>query len=204
MKTLLMLLTLALLFIASPMTAVNFAVQPQIETQLSLEGTEVLSTGLSATMLTGYELRCRGGGLRFNSTPGRNLPTGEQMMNMTVDFVVGTQAAAGRDLNLKPGQCSWVDRGFRPGEPAQIRLEIVNFGQQKQMLHGTPVDRSPTAAETYPDAQNMPQYLSNQNRYWSFWVYNTNNGYLQATGNRYLKPAAIKINPNDKPKLFPR
>jgi hypothetical protein len=203
MKTLLMLLTLALLFIASPMTAVNFAVQPQIETQLSLERTEAISTGVSATM-QGYELRCRGGGLRFNSTPGRNLPTGEQMMNMTVDFVVGTQAAGGRDLNLKPGQCSWVDRGFRPGEPAQIRLEIVYFGQQKQTLHGSPVDRSPTAAETYPDAQNVPQYLSNQNRYWSFWVYNTNNGYLQATGNRYLKPAAIKINPNDKPKLFPR
>ena len=125
-------------------------------------------------------------------------------MNMTVDFVVGTQAAGGRDLNLKPGQCSWVDRGFRQGEPAQIRLEIVYFGQQKQMLHGSSVDRSPTAAETYPDAQNVPQYLSSQNHYWSFWVYNTNNGYLQATGNRYLKPAAIGLNPNDKVKIFPR
>ena len=86
MKTLLMLLTVALLFIASPMTAVNFAVQPQIETQLSLERTEAISTGVLATMLTGYELRCRGGGLRFNSTPGRNLPTGEQM-KVTSEFL---------------------------------------------------------------------------------------------------------------------
>jgi hypothetical protein len=89
---------------------------------------------------------------------------------------------------LRPGQCSWVDRGFRKGEPTQIRLEIVYFAQQQQARHGSPVDHSPTAAEVYPDAQNMPQYLSNSDRYWSFWVYNTNNNYLQATNQRYFKP----------------
>src|SRR5205085_4760981 len=99
----------------------------------------------------------------------RNLPTGEQMMNMTVDFITGTQPAGNRDPNLRPGQCSWVDRGFRPGEPGQIRLEIVYSGQQKQILHGSTVDRSPTAAERYPDAQNVPQYLGSSDHYWSFW-----------------------------------
>lgn len=137
---------------------------------------------------TSYELRCRGGGLKFNSTPGRSLPTGEQMMNVTVDFAAGTQAAGGRAENLKPGQCSWVDRGFRQGEPSQIRVEIVYFAQQQQKLHGSPVDQSPTAAERYPDAQNVPQYLTDSYHYWSFWVYNTSNGYLQATGQRYFKP----------------
>jgi len=144
--------------------------------------------GASAFMQQSYELRCRGGGLKFNSTPGNTLPNGEQMMNMTVDFAAGAQAAGGRGENLRPGQCSWVDRGFRKGEPTQIRLEIVYFAQQQQARHGSPVDRSPAAAEVYPDAQNMPQYLSNSDRYWSFWVYNTNNNYLQATNQRYFKP----------------
>src|SRR5215471_6815158 len=72
-----------------------------------------------------YELRCRGGGLKFNSTPGNTLPTGEQMMNMTVDFAAGTQGAG--KATLKSGQCSWVDRGLRQGEPTQIRFEIVYF-----------------------------------------------------------------------------
>jgi len=139
-------------------------------------------------MQQSYELRCRGGGLKFNSTPGNTSSSGEQMMNMTVDFTAGTQAAGGRAENLKPGQCSWVDRGFRNGEPTQIHLEIVSFGQQQQMRHGSPVDRSPIAAESYPDAQNIPQYLSSADRYWSFWVYNTANGYLQSTRQKYFKP----------------
>ncbi|MFL6229076.1 MAG: hypothetical protein ACJ741_09875 [Pyrinomonadaceae bacterium] len=146
-----------------------------------------------------YELRCRGGGLKFNSTPGRNLPTGGQMMDVTVDFAAGTQAAGGRAENLKPGQCSWVDRGFRQGEPSQIRVEIVYFAQQQQKLHGSPVDYSPTAAERYPDAQNVPQYLSDSNHYWSFSVYNTNNGYLQATGQRSFKP--FKVLPKDRVRI---
>ena len=36
-------------------------------------------------MQQSYELRCRGGGLKFNSTPGRTASSGEQMMNMTID-----------------------------------------------------------------------------------------------------------------------
>jgi len=143
--------------------------------------------GASSFIQKSYELRCRGGGLKFNSTPGRTLATGEQMMNMTVDFAAGTQGS-GSYRTLNPGQCSWVDRGFRNGEPTQIRLEIVSFAQLQQSRHGSPVDRSPTAAESYPDAQNMPQYLANSDHYWSFWVYNTNNGYLQSTSQKYFKP----------------
>ena len=203
MKTFLMRLTIAPLVLASTVIVTIFAVQPQMKTHLSLERTEDFSTSASSMLQQAYELRCRGGGLRFNSTPGRNLPTGEQMMNMTVDFVAGTQGAGTRTPNLNPGQCSWADRGFRRGEPTQIHLEIVYSGQQKQILKGSPVDRSPTAAESYPDAQNVPQYLGSSDRYWSFWVHNTGNGYLQATGHRSFKPAAIKIISKDKIKVTP-
>ena len=155
----------------------------------------------SMPMQQSYELRCRGGSLKFNSTPGSTSSSGEQMMNMTVNFAAGTQGAGARTPILTPGQCSWVDRGFRPGEPTEIRLEIVSFAQQQQALHGSPVDRTPTAAERYPDAQNVPQYLSSSDHYWSFWVYNTNNGYLQSTSHRYFKP--LKTLPGDKVRVPP-
>jgi hypothetical protein len=63
----------------------------------------------------------------------------------------------------------------------------VSFGQQAEARHGSPVDRSPTAAERYPDAQNLPQYLSNSDHYWTFWVYNTGQRYLQSTSHRVFK-----------------
>ena len=142
----------------------------------------------SMSMQQSYELRCRGGGsMKFNSTPGSTSSSGEQMTNVTIDFAVGTQGAGTGKPNLNPGQCSWIDRGFRPGEPPQIHLEIVSFGQQAEARHGSPVDRSPTAAERYPDAQNVPQYLSSSDHYWTFWVYNSGQRYLQSTSQRVFK-----------------
>ena len=142
----------------------------------------------SMSMQQSYELRCRGGGsMKFNSTPGSTSSSGEQMTNVTIDFAVGTQGAGTGKPNLNPGQCSWIDRGFRPGEPPQIHLEIVSFGQLAEARHGSPVDRSPTAAERYPDAQNVPQYLSSSDNYWTFWVYNTGQRYLQSTSQRVFK-----------------
>ena len=82
-----------------------------------IPGKIATAVSASALMQQSYELRCRGGGLRFNSTAGSTSSSGEQMMNVTVDFSAGTQAAGGRGENLKPGQCSWVDRGLRNGEP---------------------------------------------------------------------------------------
>ena len=159
------------------------------------------SLNSSMPMQQSYELRCRGGALKFSSSPGSTSSSGEQMMNMTVNFAAGTQGAGARTPILTPGQCSWVDRGFRPGEPTEIRLEMVYFAQQQQALHGSPVDRTPTAAERYPDAQNVPQYLSSSDHYWSFWVYNTGNGYLQSTTHRYFKP--LKTLPGDKVRIPP-
>ena len=100
------------------------------------------SLNSSMPMQQSYELRCRGGALKFRSSPGSTSSSGEQMMNMTVNFAAGTQGAGARTPILTPGQCSWVDRGFRPGEPTEIRLEMVYFAQQQQALHGSPVDRT--------------------------------------------------------------
>jgi hypothetical protein len=39
--------------------------------------------GASAIMQQSYELRCRGGGLKFNSAPGRALPVMSEVNKMT-------------------------------------------------------------------------------------------------------------------------
>src|SRR6266478_6938357 len=118
------------------------------------------------------ELRCRGGaGLRFLVTDGRTPSSGEQTSIMIVNFQPAAQPADPSGTNLQPGQCSFPERVVRTNEPNQIVQEIVDFAQIRQQLHGGPVDTSPTAAEKYPDAQNVPQYLGDSKHYWSFFVH---------------------------------
>jgi hypothetical protein len=139
------------------------------------------------------ELRCRGGaGLRFVEVEGRTNSSGEQTNYMTVYFKPAAQGTPyGR--NLQPGQCAFTDRAVRSNEPYEIILEIVYFGQTRQQLHGSAVDTSPTAAERFPDAQNVPKYLADPNHYWRFYVHQNAplpNGRFEASGGgRYWKPS---------------
>src|ERR1700694_1182582 len=92
-----------------------------------------------------YELRCRGGvtyqtdstyhlpvpqKLDFSITEGRAVAN-QRMMNMLVNFIPGTERVAPTGSNLEEGQCSWLDRGFRPEEPAQLRPEVAFFRKVK-------------------------------------------------------------------------
>ncbi len=115
------------------------------------------------------ELRCRGGaGLRFVTVEGGTSSTGEKTMYQTVSFQLGAQASDAFGRNLQPGQCAFPERALRSDEPDQIVQEIVYFGQLRQQLNGSAVDNSATAAERFPDAQNLPLYLSDPKHYWSF------------------------------------
>lgn len=141
---------------------------------------------------TYHELRCRGGpGIRFVTVEGRTNSSGEQTEYMHVYFNAAAQSAA-TGLSLQPGQCAYPERAVRADEGTDIMLEVVNFAQTQQQLHGTPVDASPTAAERYPDAQNVPIYLSDANHYWIFFVFQTAplpSGGLEALSiGRYWKP----------------
>jgi hypothetical protein len=83
-----------------------------------------------------YPLRCHGGA-NMARTNGQTL---------IVDFnKSGGAAGAG----LVAGQCSWDDRGFRPGEPTRI------------------VDLRPTVGEARNTARSI-----NGGAVWTFWVYN--------------------------------
>lgn len=138
------------------------------------------------------EIRCRGGsGLRFVVVDGRTNSSGGQTEYMTIYFQLAAQPAGDSGRDLQSGQCAFPERAVRQDEPNEIIQEIVAFGQLAQTLHGSPVDRSPTAAENFPDAQNIPQYLGDAKHYWSFFVRQNAplpSGRFEASYGRYWKP----------------
>jgi hypothetical protein len=150
-----------------------------------------------ATQPTTYELRCRGASRDVNTTPSftvlssRPSTGGNSLVTMAMYFERGINPAGSRGDGLKPGQCAWVDRGYGGLEPIEIRFETSANAQLVQMRNGSTVDRSPTAAERFPDQQTIPAYMSDSNHFWVFYAYNTNQGYLQAPAHQFWKPSLI-------------
>jgi len=207
MKFLKLALTMAMLWIA----AATYTTAQVVNQSTSVSKTKISSSVDKNAEPQYYELRCRGGvtydsdttygipatqKLNFFFTEGRTV-TNERMMNMFVNFTPGTQVVNTTGSNLEEGQCSWLDRGFRPGEPTQLRQEIVYFGQLKQLQGKLPIDNLPTAAERFPDSANVPEYLKDPKHYWSFFVRIMHNGGIwggdvfEAVRSRYWKPPAI-------------
>lgn len=135
------------------------------------------------------EIRCRGGRDRLIFTPENSKlgSTGETIIITLLTFEPGPNAAGPRGEGLRPGECSWVDRPLNGR--FLIRFETPANAQLKQKLHGSQVDTSPTAAETYPDARTIPVYMNDPNHYWSFFGATPVNNFLTATGHSYWKPA---------------
>jgi len=83
-----------------------------------------------------YPLRCHGAA-NMARTNGQDL------------IVAFNKSDRPAGAGLAAKQCSWDDRGFRPGEPTQI------------------VDRRPTVGEARDIARSI-----NAGATWTFWVYN--------------------------------
>lgn len=112
-----------------------------------------------------WELRCRGGRMGFRDRLIRRPPL-KGKREVKVTFSAGTQPAGDRlPTNLAPGQCSWIDRGFRSGEPTQINLVM-----------------------TTEDAERIARILALSDRFWTFSVYNTNRGYFQSRRDSEWEP----------------
>lgn len=173
--------------------------KPDAAREKALEGVKKPDANTDAPQY--QELRCRGGGgLQFVVVEGRTDSSGEQTMYMTVYFKPAAQPAGLLGRNLQPGQCAFADRALRTDEPYGLIQEIVSFGQLKETLHGSTVDRSPTAAERFPDAKNVPQYLGDARHYWSFFVHQNAplpSGRFEASYGRYWKPGLEAVRPID-------
>jgi hypothetical protein len=137
------------------------------------------------------EILCRGTQskvlLLFWTRSSRLDSTGASVVTLELGTSGGPVAAGSNGMALQPGQCAWRDRPL-DHPPYGIRFEAAANGQLKQQLQGVPIDTSPTAAETFPDAANIAAYLKDERHYWSFFVSDSGNGYLQATSSKYFKP----------------
>src|SRR6202158_4853611 len=174
--------------------------------------TDKKSTANGITMITApgntaditNEVRCEGGASRENITIGfetlgsRQTSTGETINTILLTAEPGPYGAGLKGEGLRPAQCAWVDRPVDVLNGSEIyfllRFETPANAQLSQQRHGTPLDTSPTAAERFPDAQTIPEYLRDPDHYWSFFGVRKVGNYYVATGHKYwrLERPAVK------------
>jgi hypothetical protein len=151
----------------------------QPSNQLLCRGSdERLRVGDSQELKDFYEFRILSS--RFDST-------GAAILTVELGGNPGYVAAGSDGAGLKKGQCAWMDRPPNINGGVRVRFEVPANAQLIQARQGTPVDTSPTAAERFPDASNIPLYLTNASNYWVFTAYDTGQGYMQATAGRHWK-----------------
>lgn len=119
------------------------------------------SGGVIATQSQSYQLRCRGARTEREMQISTEKSHIKGFNKLVVGFQFGTRPAP---KGLNPGQCSWIDRAMRQGEP--LRLE-----------------------ENIPaNSQSAADYLRKPYNYWTFYVYNTGKGYFQVTKSHFGQP----------------
>ena len=182
---------------ASAITAVSQE-KTQSERSRRIAVQTTTTDGPSSDRVASREIRCRGysrsGGSEyvFATINSRPSSTGETLVTYEIAFSPGTRAAGARGEGLQPGNCAYADRPIAASGPYRIRFETVANAQLKQALHGSSVDRSRTAAESYPDVNTIPSYLKGEDHYWVFaGVADSGRGYFVASGNSYWKPAVV-------------
>jgi hypothetical protein len=129
--------------------------------------TMVTFSGPAQPSATFAELRCRGGpGMSFH----RGASAGENRVNMTVAYQVASSEAGVESRGLTPGSCAWVHRAGLDREPYGMHFTTAANAQIAQARTGGAVDKSATAAERFPDANTIPDYMVDPRHYWSFQV----------------------------------
>jgi hypothetical protein len=137
-----------------------------------------------------YELRCRGERGAFDwQHPDLSSQT------VVLRFRPSPNAAGANGAGLLPGTCSWIDRPLSDAEPREIRFRAPMYpgGDESH----------PLLALEYATEGRVIVYLADPARYWSFFVYNTNQSYLQAvnhnawqrTLNRRRRPPPTRQGP---------
>lgn len=125
------------------------------------------STSVAAERQRTAELRCRGGsGLAFS----RGAATGDNQITMALAYRASQYPPGEYGTGLNPGTCAWVDRAGMVREPGRIEFTTAGNAQLKQIQSGSTVDRSPTAAERWADAQTIAAYMTDWGHFWTFTV----------------------------------
>lgn len=139
----------------------------------------ILTSGtVSAPLLTGeaeaaqsYVLACRGGGA-MQAVAGQRVS--QRRAFVEIRFRPGRQGAGVRAP--APGECTWVDRGFRSGEPAKlIYRERGNTWIQSVC--------SSRGCSTSSNSRNILKLMNNvrSGRAFQLRVYNNRSGHMEVT-----------------------
>jgi hypothetical protein len=132
---------------------------------------------------TAYEIRCRGGGHAYRiAHRASGLRQGPEEVTpvvvLSLDFQAGPLAAGVDGDRLAPGTCAWIDRPLNDREPRVILFE-------------TPAVSATGAPHVmYPRPGTFPadHELSDPTRFWRFFAFNTNQGFLKATSHGPWNP----------------
>jgi hypothetical protein len=114
------------------------------------------------------DLLCRGGasGLLY----GGGASAGNNLAKVQLTYRVSPTVPGNTGSGLAPGSCAWTSRTAMPPEPGKIWFITASNAQLRATQSGTTVDRTPTAAERYPDVRSIPEYLKDPAHYWTFAV----------------------------------
>lgn len=114
------------------------------------------------------DLVCRGGasGLLY----GGGASAGANLAKVQLTYQVSPNVPGPAGSGLATGSCAWTDRAAMPPEPGKIWFITASNAQLKQVQSGGAIDRSPTAAERWPDVRSIPEYLKDPAHYWTFSV----------------------------------
>jgi len=154
-------------FYADDVTNISISHGPLVRGPVRLVSVSGSRTAGVATLARTAELLCRGGhGLSLS----RGGNAGSNLVVMSLSYTVNRRAAGQGGQGLANGTCAWTDRTGMRAEPGQIRFVTAGNAQLKQSQSGSPVDRSPTAAERWPDINTIPAYLLDPAHYWTFTV----------------------------------
>jgi hypothetical protein len=110
---------------------------------------------------------------------------------MTLTYPVSANVPGETGRGLAAGTCAWVNRAGVAREPGRVAFTTAGNAQLKQAQSGGAVDRSPTAAERWPDANTIPAYMADPAHYWSFNVMSS--APTTARANAAWKPSITDI-----------
>jgi hypothetical protein len=114
------------------------------------------------------DLLCRGGTSGLLHGGGGSV--GNNLAKVQLSYRVSSNVPGKTGAGLSPGSCAWTYRAAMPPEPGKVWFITASNAQLKQAQSGVPIDRSPTAAERYPDVRSIPEYLKDPAHYWRFTV----------------------------------
>jgi len=83
-------------------------------------------TTLPAAAQVSYPLVCRGGGAMLASVAANG--------GLSLQFAAGTMGIGLGTSTPTPGECRWLDRAFRAGEPTRLALPSGNPGNAQYLI----------------------------------------------------------------------